>query len=132
MRRSASLRARTALLDEGRRAIERGEFATALRLLGPLAEQGASAAQLALGMMYNDGSGVAQDHAEAARWFRLAIETDPSDGFAKAMLANIEAADKFKNLAYRGDADARYRLGFLATGSDGAVPKDDALAYLLV
>ena len=37
-----------------------------------LAEQGDADAQFNLGVMYADGEGVAQDDAEAVRWFRLA------------------------------------------------------------
>ena len=38
------------------------------------AEQGDALAQYNLGLMYDSGEGVPQDHAEAARWFRLAAE----------------------------------------------------------
>ena len=38
------------------------------------AEQGDAKAQSHLGLMYDEGLGVSQDYAEAARWFRLAAE----------------------------------------------------------
>ena len=44
----------------------RGDFATAERLLRPLAEQGNATAQFDLGGMYYHGRGVPEDHAAAA------------------------------------------------------------------
>ena len=59
-------------LDEGFAAAKRGDFATALREWRPLAEQGNAAAQYNLGLMHNNGHGVPQDYAQAARWYRTA------------------------------------------------------------
>ena len=42
------------------------------------AEQGNPNAQVNLGHMYAAGSGVAQDDAEAMRWYRLAAEAPPA------------------------------------------------------
>src|SRR3972149_3694314 len=61
-------------------AHERGEYATALKLLLPLAEQGNAKAHFYLGMMYAGGKGVAQDYKEAVRWFRKVAER----GYAEA------------------------------------------------
>ena len=47
-------------------------YATALRLLRPLAGHGNARAQLNLGYLYANGQGVPQDCSEAAKWFRLA------------------------------------------------------------
>jgi uncharacterized protein len=52
----------------------RGEYATVLRFIRPLAEQGYVNAQFDLGSMYVKGQGVPQDYAEAQRWFRLAAD----------------------------------------------------------
>jgi len=43
-------------------AFRKGDYAMALRLFQPLAEQGDAAAQMFLGMMYSKGQGVPQDH----------------------------------------------------------------------
>ncbi len=59
---------------EGVAAWDRGDYATALREFRPLAEQGDASAQHNLGLMYNNGLGVAQDYAEAVRWYRKAVE----------------------------------------------------------
>jgi TPR repeat protein len=40
---------------------ERGDYATALRLFCPLADQGDADAQYNLGVMYDEGRGVAQN-----------------------------------------------------------------------
>jgi uncharacterized protein len=52
----------------------RGDYATALRLLQPLADKGDGVAQLNLGVMYEDGEGVPQDYTEAVKWYRRAAE----------------------------------------------------------
>src|SRR5437899_2478129 len=61
-------------LDMGVAAYNRGDYATALRELKPLAEKGMAPAQFNLGVMYNFGEGVPQDDKEALRWYRLAAE----------------------------------------------------------
>ena len=63
----------------------RGDYATALRLYRPLAEQGDAGAQFNLGQMYGRGQGVAQNYYEAAKWFRLAA--DQGVGVAESNLA---------------------------------------------
>ncbi len=48
---------------------------TTLEELLSLAEQGNATAQYRLGVMYDGGFGVAQDYAEAMKWYRLAAES---------------------------------------------------------
>ena len=52
-------------LEDARDAVESGDYATALRLLRPPAEQGHADAQTGLGVMYANGWRVQQDYAEA-------------------------------------------------------------------
>ncbi len=59
-------------LEDGLAAHERGDYATALRLLRPLAEQGNASAQHNLGGMYVRGEGVPQDYVLAHMWLNLA------------------------------------------------------------
>ena len=59
-----------------------GGYARALRLWSPLAERGDVNAQYALGLMYDNGMGVAVNKAEAARWYRMAADR----GYGSAML----------------------------------------------
>jgi hypothetical protein len=48
-------------------AYGRGDYATAMRLLRPLADQGDGKASYLIGLMYASGQGVPEDYAEAAR-----------------------------------------------------------------
>ena len=52
----------------------RKDYATAMRLMRPLAEQGQTNAQFSIGIMYAIGKGVRQDYVEAVKWFRKAAE----------------------------------------------------------
>ena len=70
--------------DEGMAALERGDYATALKEFHPLTEQGHVEAQIFLGGMYEMGYGVPQDYAEAVRWYRKAAEQ--GDALAQAIL----------------------------------------------
>ena len=54
-----------ARFEEGVVAYSCGDYATALREWRPLAEQGKANAQCNLGLMYDDGEGVAENDAEA-------------------------------------------------------------------
>ena len=60
--------------EDGYSAYQSGDYATALRLFRPLAEQGDTDAQFSLGKMYRKGEGAPQDTAEAAKWYRMAAE----------------------------------------------------------
>jgi TPR repeat protein len=58
-------------LDDANAAIKRRDYATALRLIRPLAEQGDANAQYNLGVFYDNGLGVPQDKVRAYMWFSL-------------------------------------------------------------
>lgn len=60
--------------DAGMAAYKSGDYATALRELRPLAEQGNAEAQRHLGHLYLKGLGVPQDYKEAIRWYSRAAE----------------------------------------------------------
>ena len=59
-------------LEDGIAAHYRGDYATAMQLLRPLAEQGNAKAQTNLGILYGKGNGVTRNFQEAAKWWRLA------------------------------------------------------------
>jgi TPR repeat protein len=69
-------------LEDGMDAYRRGDYATALTLLRPLAESGDPAAQSSLGYMYQSGLGVPEDLGQAANLFHEAAE----HGYAPAMV----------------------------------------------
>ena len=83
----------------GQAAYEVGDFAKALRLCKPAAEQGNARAEYTLGLMYYFGRGVPQNYLEAAKWYRRAAE--------------------------QGDPNAQYNLGLMYHHGQG-VPRDDA------
>jgi len=66
--------------EDGVAAIERKDYATALKKWQSAAQQGNRDAQLFVGLMYSEGLGVIQDYKEAVRWFLLAAK----QGLAKA------------------------------------------------
>lgn len=79
-------------LDEGMAAVHRGDYATALRELRPLAEQGNAWAQYNLGVMYAEGAGVPKNDREAVKWYRRAAEQ--GDAKAQTNLGTMYAAGK--------------------------------------
>ena len=97
------------------------------------AGQGAADAQNALGLMYYNGEGVAQDYEEAVRWYRLAagqglaaaqfnlgVMYDRGRGVAQ----NYAEAVRWYRLAVdQGLAAAQYNLGFMYDRGRG-VPLD--------
>ena len=58
--------------EEATAALAAKDYATALRLLRPLADQGEAGAQFNLASMYGNGWGVPQDYATEAAWYRRA------------------------------------------------------------
>src|SRR2546423_1013436 len=90
-------------LEDADAAIRKGDYATTLRLLRPLANQGNASAQSFLGFMYKFGIGVPRDYAEAVTWYR-------------------KAADQ-------GDAAGQYSLGLSYKYGKG-VPQDYVSAYM--
>ncbi|MGE0652578.1 MAG: SPOR domain-containing protein [Alphaproteobacteria bacterium] len=89
-------------LDDASSAYHRGDFAAALKVIRPLAEQGDPRAQANLGVLYENGQGVPQDDIEAAKWYRKA--------------------------ANQGDASAQFKLGGLYWQGKG-VPRDGEQAF---
>jgi len=60
--------------NDGYKAYQAKDYATALKEWKPLAEQGDSSAQFGLGWMYDLGKGVLKDYKQAADWYRKAAE----------------------------------------------------------
>jgi TPR repeat protein len=53
-------------------ASDRGDYATAQRLIRALAEKGDADAQYDLGVLYQTGEDVPQDYVQAYKWYQLA------------------------------------------------------------
>jgi TPR repeat protein len=120
-------------------AYKAGDYATALRLISPLANQGDASAQFNLGLMYENGRGVPQDYAEAAKWFGKAAEQ--GDASAQFNLSHMyykglgvpqdyaKAAEWVHRAADQGDAKAQTLLGYMYVLGQG-VPQDYVLAHM--
>jgi TPR repeat protein len=130
--------ASTAIADEfsdASRAYTKPDYATALRLIRPLADQGDTRAQILLGNMYRDGKGVQQSDVEAFKWYlKAANENDPNaqylagNGFFQKG-NNAEALKWYWKSAEQGYGPAQYELGnFYEKGF--AVPQNYILAYM--
>jgi hypothetical protein len=68
-------------LEDAGAAVKRRDYATAVRLIGPLAEQGDASAQYMLGVFYDNGLGVPQNRVHAHMWLNLAA-TQGKEGAA--------------------------------------------------
>jgi TPR repeat protein len=75
--------------EDGKAAYDGGDYATALRLWRPLADQGVPDALVNLALMYLKGQGVPQDNVQALKWFTLAAgassESEDPDLLAAAV-----------------------------------------------
>jgi uncharacterized protein len=89
--------------EDAAAAYKKGDYATALELMRPLAEEGNVAAQFNLGVMYQLSHGVPQDNGAAVSWYRKAAE--------------------------QGLAEAQYNLGVMYANGEG-VPQDYAAAHM--
>ncbi len=126
-------------LEDGRVAYARGDYATALRLLRPLVDQGNADAQDILGIMYFVGQGVPQNRAEATKLYRLSAEqgnAHAQDNLGFAYLDGVEAQQDFAEAAKwyskaadQGNIDAQFNLGEMYEQGTG-VPQDYVLAYM--
>ena len=119
--------------EDGVSAHTRGDFATALQLWRPLADQGNAPAQFNLGIAYQRGEGVPQDFEQALKWYRLSAD----QGYARAQFnlavmyhrgegvpQNFEqAATWYREAAERGEANAQFNLAGMFVNGRG-VPKD--------
>lgn len=110
-------------LDEGMAAYERSDYALALTEFQPLAKAGDPAAQYRLGQMYFLGQGVAQNPAEAAKWFKSSAEKGNAGAqyhlgllfdTGRGVKENAaEAAKWFRMAAEQNDPQAQFTLGYL-------------------
>lgn len=111
--------------------------AEAVKWYQKAAGQGIAAAQLALGVHYSKGTGVARDEAEAVRWYKKAADQGLVDAQLSLGIAygsgqgiardDAEAARWYKKAADQGVAAAQLRLGE-AYGEGTGVAHDDAEA----
>ena len=64
-------------------AYNRKDYKTSYQLMIPLADKGFAQAQYNLGVMYEKGNGVKQNHRKAKKWFSLAADQDHAKAVEK-------------------------------------------------
>jgi TPR repeat protein len=126
--------------DEAAAAFAAGDYSKAMQETRPLAEQGDSRGQYAMGVLYENGFGVAKDQSLAAAWYLKAAEQGNTDAqfnlgamheHGVGMPVNYqEAARWYRPAAERGDIDALSNLGVLYQNGQG-VQQDKVLAMAL-
>ena len=124
-------------LEEGLAAAQRGDYASAAGLLGPLAEQGNPIAQINFGLMHENGHGVPRDYVAAVSWYRKAAEQGNARGQTNLGTMYVRglgvpqdyaaAASWFRRAADQGESIAQYNFGVMYENGHG-VPKNDATA----
>ncbi|OYD52735.1 hypothetical protein CGK74_16495 [Thauera propionica] len=123
---------------QGMNALDRKDYATALRELRAAAEHGDGNAQVSLGLMYYNGRGVPTNYVEAMRWFKKAALRGDADALVilGEMYRNgngvpesyAEAARWYQKAAEQGHPRAQ---GLLAAGyaTGKGIPRNYVLAY---
>ena len=125
-------------LEDARTADQKGDYATEIRLIRPLAEQGNTIAQHRLGKMYLSGQGVPNDDVQAFVWFRKAAEQGNADAQASLGMMYVDGRGVpqdyaqglawFRKAAEQGNASGQGNLGTMYNSGYG-VPQDDAQAF---
>jgi TPR repeat protein len=120
-------------------AIERGDYATAMRELRPLAEQGLAAAQFNLGLLYAKGQGVPKDDAQARQWYEKAAAQGHADAqvnlgillvYGRGVTQDYKIAAYWLRLsANQGNDLAQRKLGLMYERGDGVL-QDYVQAYM--
>ena len=108
-----------------------------IKTLRKQAEAGDANAQFNIGSMYENGLGVKQDYAEAAKWYRKAAERGEARAQYNLGIMNqngwgvpqdpTEAVKWYRKAAMQGVASAQYNLGFMYFNGQG-VPQNYAEA----
>jgi uncharacterized protein len=118
-------------LADGLLAYSRGDYAAALKVLRPWAEQGNPDAMTALGVMYVKGLGVDSDYTRALGLFNKAISAGSAD--AEAELGYMyrsgygvpqdldEAISKYRDSIQRGSVRGENYLGEAYVAGQGVV-----------
>jgi uncharacterized protein len=131
--------------DDAVAAYDNGDYATAMRLLGPLADQGNADAMTLIGLMYLNDQGVPpsftapQREFMAGSFFGLPAKQGNASAqyglgliydFGRATPQNYaEAAKWFRLAADQGNALAQSKLGYYYLNGQG-VPQDYVSAYM--
>jgi TPR repeat protein len=119
-------------------AFNKSDYANAIKLFEPLADQGDPRAEIQLGIIYYLGLGTSKDSAKAAMLYRKAA--DQGNAIAQQDLAELYffgdgvaqdyglAAKWYLRAANQGNAISLYKLGLMAAKGQG-IPQDNVQAY---
>ena len=121
-------------VEKGSAAYAQGDYAKALSILRPLADDGDATAQFYIGEMYRFGRGVKKDEARAANWYKKGAVNGSSDAqYALGMMyANGIGLDVDYVEAYRWLSLANFRLSPWETERrDKAVKTRDKLLTIM-
>lgn len=116
-------------VEQGWQAYENGDFATALTVFAPLAEDGDAAAQFYLARLYDTGRGVDVDPDRALAWYRrAAVQGHRAAQFIVGLRTArgegtpadpAEAARWYQRAAEQGYPAAQLQLGVAYASGDG-------------
>jgi TPR repeat protein len=110
--------------DAGWDAFGRGDYAGAMAIWQPLAEQGDVNAQLLLGSIYDLGQGVPQDDAEAVKWYERAATQGSAKG--QYQLGAVYARSAQVKDPFQGYKWLTIAANTLANGPQAGVTADQA------
>jgi hypothetical protein len=120
-------------------ALERGDYATAMHELRPLAERGLAVAQFNLGLLYANGQGLPKDDAQARQWWEKAAVQGHAEAQANLGVLLVYARggpQDYKMSVYwlrlsanQGNDLAQRKLGLMYERGDG-VQQDYVRAYM--
>ena len=128
-----------ASLEDAVGAYKRGDYETAYQLIKPLADHGDASAQYHLGIMYDEGHGVPQNHDKAMRLYEKAADKGNAEaqrrlGFMYEKGHDVpqdynKASMWYEMAANQGNAEAQFHIGRLYASGQG-VPQEYVLAYM--
>jgi hypothetical protein len=136
---AAAVPAQSNQLEEGRAAIGAGDYVKAMELLRPLADSGDAVAQNAMGVLYLQGWGVANNPERAFGYFQLSAAQGNAKGVMNLAHAYrtgtgvepscVEARKLLEPLAQSGNATAQATLGMIYDTGCSDNPVDPQAAF---
>jgi hypothetical protein len=115
--------------EKGKAALDRKDYASALREFTESANSGDAASQLDLGLMYYNGQGTPQDYMQAIAWFQTAAEqgstmaqNDLGSMYYKGQgvaQSYAQAVAWYRKAAEQGNAYAQTGLGLMYYNGQG-------------
>ncbi len=127
-------------LDDGLKALVNGDYTRALQILRPLAEQDNVDAQVIIGMIYSNGSGVELSISESIKWYQKAAESGDTEAQTQLGMIYVEgqgvavdfaeAVKWFSMAAEAGDSQGLYHLGVAYYKGQGIEKNESKAAEL--